>query len=48
MRLGRPLVLQERAAEVKGLRDSGLTFRAIAEQLGMKVSSVHKALGLAT
>ncbi len=47
VRLGRPPMLRQRAAEVKGLRDSGMTLRAIADRLEMKVSSVHKALGMA-
>lgn len=43
VRLGRPPMDREQAAKVKELRGSGMTFRAIAEQLGMKLASVHKA-----
>jgi len=47
VRLGRPSIINGRAAEVKQLRAKGLGLRAIGRELNMPVSSVHKALQLA-
>jgi len=47
VQLGRPATINGRADEVRGLKAQGLGLRAIARQLGMSPSSVHKALQLA-
>lgn len=47
VQLGRPATINGRADEVKGLKAQGLGLRAIARQLEMPPSSVHKALHLA-
>ena len=47
VQLGRPATINGRADEVRGLKAQGLGLRAIARQLGMPPSSVHKALRLA-
>lgn len=46
VQLGRPATINGRAAEVNKLKAQGLGLRAIARQLGMPPSSVHKALKL--
>jgi hypothetical protein len=43
---GSATALQARAAEVQELRAAGLTFRIVACQLGMKLSSVCEAAGM--
>jgi DNA invertase Pin-like site-specific DNA recombinase len=48
VQLGRPATINGRAAEVSKLREQGLGIRAIARELAMPPSSVHKALQLAT
>ena len=45
--LGRPSTLCDRSAEVLKLKKQGLGLRAIARELKMAPSSVHKALSLA-
>ena len=45
--LGRPATLGDRTAEVLKLKRNGLGIRAIARELKMAPSSVHKALSLA-
>ena len=40
VRLGRPIILQKRVAEVCGLRKKGMGVRAIARELKMPPSSV--------
>jgi len=47
VRLGRPATINGRAEDVRNLKGKGLGLRAIARQLGMPPSSVHKALRLA-
>jgi putative DNA-invertase from lambdoid prophage Rac len=47
VQLGRPATINGRADEVRKLKAQGLGLRAIARQLGMPPSSVHKALQLA-
>jgi len=47
VRLGRPATINGRAEDVRRLKAQGLGLRAIARQLGMPPSSVHKALRLA-
>ncbi len=47
VQLGRPATINGRADEVRKLKAQGLGLRAIARQLGMPPSSVHKALKLA-
>ncbi len=47
VRLGRPAKLVGRSSEVARLRKSGLGIRAIARELKMPPSSVHKVLGMA-
>ena len=47
VQLGRPATINGLADEVRGLKAQGLGLRAIARQLGMSPSSVHKALQLA-
>jgi DNA invertase Pin-like site-specific DNA recombinase len=47
VRLGRPETINGRAAEVVQLKAKGLGLRAIARELKMSPSSVHKALQLA-
>jgi DNA invertase Pin-like site-specific DNA recombinase len=47
VQLGRPATINGRADEVRTLKAQGLGIRAIARQLGMPPSSVHKALQLA-
>ena len=47
VQLGRSATINGRADEVRGLKAQGLGLRAIARQLGMSPSSVHKALQLA-
>ena len=46
VRLGRPATLNGRAAEIRKLKRDGLGLRAIARELKMPPSSVHKALSL--
>jgi DNA invertase Pin-like site-specific DNA recombinase len=46
VQLGRPATINGRADEVRKLKGQGLGLRAIARQLGMPPSSVHKALQL--
>ena len=48
VQLGRPGTIKARAAQVSKLKAAGLGLRAIARELKMPPSSVHKALGLAT
>jgi len=45
--LGRPATINGRADEVRNLKEQGLGIRAIARELRMPPSSVHKALKLA-
>jgi DNA invertase Pin-like site-specific DNA recombinase len=47
VQLGRPATINGRADEVRRLKAQGLGLRAIARQLGMPPSSVHRALQLA-
>ena len=47
VQLGRPGTINGRAAEVRKLKAKGLGLRAIARELRMPPSSVHKALQLA-
>ena len=47
VRLGRPATINGRADEVSKLKAQGLGIRAIARELKMPPSSVHKALKLA-
>lgn len=47
VRLGRPVTLEGRTAEVAKLKKSGMGVRAIARQLKMPPSSVHKVLQFA-
>jgi DNA invertase Pin-like site-specific DNA recombinase len=47
VQLGRPATINGRAAEIRKLKAKGLGLRAIARELGMPPSSVHKALQLA-
>lgn len=47
VQLGRPKTINGRAAEVRKLKRKGLGLRAIARELKMPPSSVHKALNLA-
>lgn len=44
VQLGRPSTIIGRAAEIRKLKGKGLGLRAIARELKMPVSSVHKAL----
>lgn len=44
VQLGRPPTLTHRTAEIKKLKEGGLGLRAIARELKMPPSSVHKAL----
>lgn len=48
VKLGRPVKLQARAAEVLALRAKGLGVCAVSRQLGMPLSSVHKIFKMAT
>jgi DNA invertase Pin-like site-specific DNA recombinase len=48
VQLGRPATINGRAAEVSKLKAQGLGLRAIARELKMPPSSVHKALQLAS
>ena len=47
VRLGRPATINGRAAEIRKLKAKGLGLRAIARELKMPPSSVHKALSMA-
>ena len=47
VRFGRPATINGRAAEVRKLKAKGLGLRAIARELKMPPSSVHKALSMA-
>lgn len=47
VQLGRPATINGRAVEIQKLKAKGLGLRAIARQLKMPPSSVHKALQLA-
>jgi DNA invertase Pin-like site-specific DNA recombinase len=47
VQLGRPATINGRAAQVQKLKAKGLGLRAIARQLKMPPSSVHKALSMA-
>jgi len=47
VQLGRPSTINGRAVEIRKLKAKGLGLRAIARQLKMPPSSVHKALQLA-
>lgn len=47
VQLGRPPTICGRVAEIRKLKRTGLGLRAIARQLEMPPSSVHKALSLA-
>jgi DNA invertase Pin-like site-specific DNA recombinase len=47
VQLGRPSTINGRAAEIRKLKAKGLGLRAIARELEMPVSSVHKALSMA-
>ena len=47
VQLGRPATINGRADEVRKLKAQGLGLRAIARELKMPPSSVHKALQLA-
>jgi DNA invertase Pin-like site-specific DNA recombinase len=47
VQLGRPATINGRAAEIRKLKAKGLGLRAIARQLAMPPSSVHRALQLA-
>ena len=47
VQLGRPATINGRADEVRRLKAQGLGLRAIARELKMPPSSVHKALQLA-
>ena len=47
VQLGRPATINGRAAEIRKLKAKGLGLRAIARELGMPPSSVHRALQLA-
>ena len=47
VQLGRPTTINGRAAEAQKLKAKGLGLRAIARQLRMPPSSVHKALSIA-
>ncbi len=47
VKFGRPQTINGRAAEVRKLKAKGLGLRAIGRELGMPVSSVHKALSMA-
>ena len=47
VRLGRPSTINGRAVEIRKLKARGLGLRAIARELKMPPSSVHKALHLA-
>lgn len=47
VQLGRPATINGRAAEIRKLKAKGLGLRAIARQLRMPPSSVHKALSMA-
>jgi DNA invertase Pin-like site-specific DNA recombinase len=47
VQLGRPATINGRAAQVQKLKAKGVGLRAIARQLKMPPSSVHKALQLA-
>lgn len=47
VQLGRPATINGRAAEVMKLKAKGLGLRAIARELRMPLSSVHRALQLA-
>ena len=48
VQLGRPGTIKARASQVVKLRATGLGLRGIARELKMPLSSVHKALGMAT
>ena len=47
VQLGRPATINGRSAEIMKLKKKGLGLRAIARELKMPPSSVHKALQLA-
>ncbi len=47
VQLGRPATINGRAAEISKLKAEGLGLRAIARELKMPPSSVHKALSMA-
>jgi DNA invertase Pin-like site-specific DNA recombinase len=47
VQLGRPATINCRSAEIRKLKKKGLGLRAIARELKMPPSSVHKALQLA-
>ena len=47
VQLGRPATINGRAAEIRKLKAKGLGLRAIARELKMPPSSVHKALSMA-
>ena len=47
VQLGRPATINERAVEISKLKAQGLGIRAIAREVKMPPSSVHKALQLA-
>jgi DNA invertase Pin-like site-specific DNA recombinase len=47
VQLGRPATINGRAVEIQKLKAKGLGLRAIARQLRMPPSSVHKALSMA-
>ena len=47
VQLGRPATISGRAVEIRKLKKKGLGLRAIARELKMPPSSVHKALQLA-
>ncbi len=47
VQLGRPATINGRAGEIRKLKAKGLGLRAIARQLKMPPSSVHKALSMA-
>ena len=48
VQLGRPATIDRRVREIRELKKKGLGLRAIARQLKMPPSSVHKALSMAT
>jgi len=47
MERSRPATINGRAVEIKKLKAKGLGLRAIARQLKMAPSSVHRALSMA-
>jgi DNA invertase Pin-like site-specific DNA recombinase len=47
VQLGRPATINGRAAEIRKLKEKGLSLRAIARELEMPPSSVHRAISMA-